>query len=452
MDSLLKTIKKINATDLTYASLFDKIIPFISKDIDVGSSLPKIEINNEYARNILLESPVEVVLIYWPPGVESAIHLHKGFWGYVAVINGTASNTEYYFDNKILKQKRAVLVNPKGLIPEPDGVIHKLANHSKTDFLTTLHFYYPPLKDLDGLKLYGLDGTESVLNDKAPSASLTLPDDNYRSFNRNCFTYDDGTHGKTHLISPIVPKPSTEEIKIMVRDYYADQAIHYDSSDMDNELRLKYVQAINNRLVEEFKKYNPKRVLALACGTGRRAAKIKKMTGLDYKLFGVDLSYEMCELARQKGIEAHCADWLKIDFADNYFDVITMLYSFGHIPSAAERLRFIEKVYDKLKPGGAFYFDVFNIDDKYEWGKNALDVFKEYNLDFFGYEKGDVFYRRTIGDKIAFLHYFEEGRSIALLKSIGFEVEQVKHIGYMHKSGQFIDDKNGKLCFKAVKK
>lgn len=451
MGPLLESIKRVKLTELNYSSLFDIIIPFIAKGINYQKHIPEIVNEQEYARNILLMDPLEVVLIKWPRGVESAIHFHEGFWGYVGVLEGMASNTEYYFDNHELRQKRAVLIKRGGLIPEPDGVIHKLANNSQYEPLVTLHFYFPPLKNLDGLKLYGTDGTVSVLNERAPSATLGLSADCYRSFKRNNFIFDDGTHGKTHLISPILPKPTADEIKGMVSGYYTDQAHHYDSADLDNELRYKYVQAVNRRLIDEFRRNRPSRVLALACGTGRRAAKIKELSGLGYKLFGVDISKEMCELARQKGIEAHCSDWLTIDFPDNYFDAITMLYSFGHIPTAVERLLFVEKVYDKLNHGGAFYFDVFNIGDKYEWGQNALDVFDEYNLDWFGYEKGDVFYRRTLGEKIAFLHYFDAEKSVALLKSIGFKVERVEYIGYMNRSGEILNDKNGKIFIKAVK-
>lgn len=451
MEQLLESIKRVKQTELNYSSLFDIIIPFITKGFDYKKYLPEIVDEHEYARNILLMDPLEVVLIKWPRGVKSAIHFHEGFWGYVGVLEGEASNTEYYFDKDELKQKRAVLIRKGGLIPEPDGVIHKLANHSQNEDLVTLHFYFPPLKNLDGLKLYGEDGTVSVLNMHAPSASLSLPADCYRSFESKKFKFDDGSHGKTHLISPVLPKPGSAEIIKMVGEYYADQAKHYDKSDLDNELRYKYVQSVNNILVEDFKSSQPKRVLALACGTGRRAANIKKASGLGYKLFGVDISPEMCDLARAKGIEAHCSNWLDIDFPDHYFDSITMLYSFGHIPTAAERLQFVEKIYDKLNPGGAFYFDLFNINDKYEWGHNALDVFEEYNLDWFGYEKGDVFYRRTKGEKIAFLHYFDKVKTIAILKSIGFSVAWVTPIGYMKQSGEILEDKNGKLFIKAVK-
>ena len=149
MKSIIERIKKVDQSKLNYKSLFDTIIPLSIKRIEYQDYLPKIENSREYARNILLLDPLEVVLIHWPPGVESAIHLHKGFWGYVGVLEGVASNTEYYFDDNTLKQKRAVLINSGGLIPEPDGIIHKLANHSKEEPLVTLHFYYPPLKDLD---------------------------------------------------------------------------------------------------------------------------------------------------------------------------------------------------------------------------------------------------------------------------------------------------------------
>ena len=56
-----------------------------------------------------------------------------------------------------------------------------------------------------------------------------------------------------------------------------------------------------------------------------------------------------------------------------------------------------------------------------------------------------------MGENIAFLHYFEKGRTSAILKSIGFKVEWVEHIGYMHETGKIIKDKNGKLFFKVVK-
>ena len=55
-------------------------------------------------------------------------------------------------------------------------------------------------------------------------------------------------------------------------------------------------------------------------------------------------------------------------------------------------------------------------------------------------------------DKVSFLHYFEEERLVALLESLGFDVESVVHMGYVHKSGEILKGIEGKLLIKALKK
>jgi ubiquinone/menaquinone biosynthesis C-methylase UbiE len=452
MKLLIEKMKKIEKDRLNYEYLFDFILPFEPSTIAYKEMLPPITDPKEYARNILMLDPIELVLIHWPPGVESAIHLHEGFWGYVGVLEGVALNIEYKLSHGVLKRERMVEVRSGGLIPEPDGIIHKVTNASSTEALVTLHFYYPALKDLNGLKLFCLDGSMVELNSKAPSASLHLPDDCYVSRKKDQFIFEDGEKGKSHLIKPIIPKPSSKEIKEMILAYYRSQARNYDSEDIGNENRRKYVFAINDLLVNEFKLLKPQKVLDIATGTGRRALKIKTESLLAYELFGTDLSAEMCEMATERGIKCLCSDWLQVDFPDDSFDVITMLYAFGHVPDAIERIRFFEKIHSKLKVGGSFYFDVFNINDPFEWGSNAISVFDEYKLDYFGYEKGDVFYTRKGMSEAAFLHYFEEKRLVALLKSFGFSCDKIWHVGYMHRSGEILKRNEGKLFIKATKK
>jgi ubiquinone/menaquinone biosynthesis C-methylase UbiE/predicted metal-dependent enzyme (double-stranded beta helix superfamily) len=451
MKLLIDKMKGIEVDKLNYDYLFDYILPFIPDQLNYKDLLPEITDPNDYARAILLLDPIELVLIQWPPGVESAIHLHQGFWGYVGVLEGVANNVEYELKDDVLQLKRSVCVKKGGLIPEPDGIIHKISNPSKSEPLVTLHFYYPALKDLDGLTLFSIDGTVVELNEKAKSASLHLDADCYRSFKKDQFKFENEAIGKSHLLSPIIPKPSSKEIKQMILSYYSRQAMNYDNDDIEDEKRRKYVFAINDILVDEFKKIQPSNVLDIASGTGRRALRIKSLSGLDYQISGVDMNQEMCDLSTKRGIKSYCEDWIKLDLPNNYFDVITMLYAFGHVPDALERILFLEKVHEKLKPGGVFFFDVFNSNDPYEWGARALSVFNEYKLDFFGYEKGDVFYKRTGMDEVSFLHYFEEERLVALLESLGFKCEKVFHVGYVYKSGQLVNKEEGKLFIKAVK-
>ena len=53
-------------------------------ELNWNGALPRWEEGEAYSRNILALEPFEVALLRWKPGAESAVHLHEGFWGFVA--------------------------------------------------------------------------------------------------------------------------------------------------------------------------------------------------------------------------------------------------------------------------------------------------------------------------------------------------------------------------------
>ena len=449
MQALLDKIAAIDAGSLNYDHLLDHILPFVPEEIDYITLLPKSTSETEYARNILMMDPIEVVLIYWPPGVESAIHLHKGFWGYVGILKGSAINIEYSLKKNKMKELRSVLVHKGGIIPEPESTLHKLGNASKTEAMVSLHFYAPPLDDLGGLLLYDEEGTIYELDESAESASIDLPKEHYRSIKKDQFKLRSYKNQKSHRIYPILPKPEPEEIKRMLNDYYSSQASSYDKD--EKKYRRRYVEGVNEILVQDIKRSGPLRVLDIASGTGTRALNIKKGSEADYELYAVEMNPNMRDQSSVKGIHPLEGDWLDVELEDDSFDVITWLYAFGHLCNYEERIAALEKIHRKLKTGASFYFDVFNMNDPYEWGANALKVFNEYNMDYFGYERGDVFYKKKGSDEVAFLHYFDEDKLIALLESLNFKVDWVKHVGYMKKSGELLDNNEGCILIKATK-
>lgn len=70
-----------------------------------------------------------------------------------------------------------------------------------------------------------------------------------------------------------------------------------------------------------------------------------------------------------------------------------------------------------------------------------------------GNEKGDVFYKKTDGNEITFMHYFDEIDLVKLLNEAGLKVEYVKHVGYVHKSGEILSaNDEGSLFIKAIKR
>ena len=90
--------------------------------------------------------------------------------------------------------------------------------------------------------------------------------------------------------------------------------------------------------------------------------------------------------------------------------------------------------------------------DVNEWGPNALENYFRNHLYEFGYERGDVFYKKVGGKALAYLHYFYQDEIHKLLHEAGFRVEYIKHIGYVHRSGELLAAANeGSLFIKAIR-
>ena len=89
MRALIETIRTTTPEGFDFEWLGDLVRSIDPAELDLTGCIPSIEgMTDNYARNILLLDPFEVVVLHWPPGVESAIHHHEGFWGYVLCIEG----------------------------------------------------------------------------------------------------------------------------------------------------------------------------------------------------------------------------------------------------------------------------------------------------------------------------------------------------------------------------
>lgn len=457
MQHVIEALNTIFSKETPSYAALGKLVKSLKVDrINFLDELPAITESNQYARNILQLNPLECVLLHWPAGVESAIHYHGGFWGYVMVLEGTCDNITYKLRHSKLTEDRSLRAIKGGIIDEPDGTIHKIVNPSKDQALVTLHFYYPALENLNNLVLYGEGGTKGVLNEQAVTASFNEPKSHFKLLEENAFTfhpYAQSPNAKSHRLYPIIPKPNTDQINEMIGAYYCEQSEHYDLFDFNHPSRKKYTKKINSMIADEMNESaHINNYLAIACGTGRRALDIQSQSHHNYQITGVDLSPGMCEIAVSRGLKMHEGCWLNVAITEDEFDVCTFLYAFGHLTSHEERKQALLKIHSKLKKGGILFFDVFNVNDKYEWGANAVDRYHDYQLDQWGYEKGDVFYKKTEGDEVAFLHYFEQQSLTDLLVECGFKVERIDHIGYVHRSGELLDNPDeGSLFIKAIK-
>ncbi|GCE18751.1 class I SAM-dependent methyltransferase [Dictyobacter kobayashii] len=76
------------------------------------------------------------------------------------------------------------------------------------------------------------------------------------------------------------------------------------------------------------------------------------------RVVSTDLSPDMVDLCREKGLDAHVMDFLNLDFPAHSFDAIYALNCLLHVPTSDLPLVF-QKLRDLLRPGGLFFLGVY---------------------------------------------------------------------------------------------
>ena len=382
--------------------------------------------DGDYGRNIIELNPFECVLINWPPGIESSVHHHQGLFGHVLVLEGALDNISYREDNNKLIEFKSEKYISNGIMPEEDGVIHKLANRNLEKRAITLHFYYPAIESFEGMRIFNLENESiGILSEHAKTAKWNNSANQFKEIKQKAFKYqsiDELNKDKSHLIQNIFPKPDSDRINDMNSRYFSEQAQKYDFSDFNQPSRKAYINKVDLLIASDMSGIKISKHLDIAVGTGRRAIHIKELSGLRYEIVGVDISEEMCKIANSRGLRTYHQDWANDDaHIGEMFDSATFLYAFGHIANRNKRLKSLKKIHSYLNEGCPIYLDLFSLTNKNEWGPLAVKAFENNKLDKHGYERGDVFYKKRGFKELAFLHYFEMNEIEKLFKETGFE-------------------------------
>ena len=453
MDSIISLFSSFTSEELTYRKLGELTRNINVNQIQFSTNPEEYEKSDasDYYRKIYTLEPLEIAVLYWPPLAESAVHFHSGFYGYVVVLDGSGENIEYRLSEGVMAEKRRILCTKSGIMNEPDGTIHKIRNASSTEPLITLHLYVPALANLDGLELYDLENKKiGILNEKALNASFNEPLAHFHTIKENAFETISPKEqkGKSHFVYPLVPKPDEAQINKLLEGYYNEQAQKYDQFDTEHASRQAYNKAINSLIAEDFSTLKPLRVLDIAGGTGRRSEEIRSLCNQEYQPVIVDMSHNMIAEAQKRGLQGINSHYLDARLPKDHFDAVYFLYAFGHISSHDLRVLTLERIFNQLKKGGRFYFDVFNIDNPHEWGNSARKTYFDLELNHMNYEEGDIFYKKAGGTEIAFLHYFKRERLIELVEKTGFKIIRIAQIGYVNNPGEICSRPNeGNLFF-----
>lgn len=76
------------------------------------------------------------------------------------------------------------------MIPEPDGIIHKLRNNSKSKRAITLHFYYPAIHSFEGMEIFNLEnGQVGILGKEAKTAKWSHEEGHFKEIRDNAFDF-----------------------------------------------------------------------------------------------------------------------------------------------------------------------------------------------------------------------------------------------------------------------
>jgi len=127
-------------------------------------------------------------------------------------------------------------------------------------------------------------------------------------------------------------------------DLYAKVEHLFDFEDVMDFLWGKYI--------DELKKLNVKTILDIGCGTGGFMLKAKKA---GFEVVGIDISEEMINLAKSKGLEVYHKDLCEFE---GKFDACVAIFDVINYMNDEYLKNFFKCVKNVLKEGGYFLFDV----------------------------------------------------------------------------------------------
>lgn len=182
MEKLIQALELLKDTEINPATALKALSSVPVKELEYKKYLDGVDLSI-YNRIKIVDAPMQVYLMTWPPQFLLPIHQHKNYWGYVLPLEGIVAETIYGY----AARKKKVFLHPTKthkpgeVIYEPYNVIHKLQNTSPLDPSITVHVYYPPYYDYKGTMIFDAQNRRlAVLNEKATSLSWDLPADHYQ--------------------------------------------------------------------------------------------------------------------------------------------------------------------------------------------------------------------------------------------------------------------------------
>lgn len=136
------------------------------------------------------------------------------------------------------------------------------------------------------------------------------------------------------------PKPSADQLKrAYADDYYGEGEKKFNPTveKVLNFFRARKAKAISNYLKEG------DRYLDFGCGDGELLYQISKQG--NYQLDGIEIEGKAAQRAAQrKEVELFVGELTEADYPDNYFQLVSMIHVFEHLPNPSEVVNILSQI------------------------------------------------------------------------------------------------------------
>lgn len=132
------------------------------------------------------------------------------------------------------------------------------------------------------------------------------------------------------------------------------------AQERDEEGKTAWKIAERQYFLDLLQREGKQTLLEVGAGTGIDS---KFMQDAGLQVIATDLSANMVELCRQKGLTAYVMDFLGLDFPESSFDAIYALNCLLHVPTSS-LLEVLQKLHGLLKPSGLFYLGVYGGEER----------------------------------------------------------------------------------------
>lgn len=126
--------------------------------------------------------------------------------------------------------------------------------------------------------------------------------------------------------------------------------------------RSKYLQGVDQIVIQKLKEINAKNLLDIGAGDGRRSKHLSDALNIK-QVMAVESSSKMAAEAREHLGEKNVltSDAAKLKLPDDHFDAVVSLWNvFGHISCESDRIEILRKISKSLKANGKCIIDVNN--------------------------------------------------------------------------------------------